>query len=157
MNLELINPFIKSTSNFLDTMATMGTTQGEAVECKDLPPADITGILSMVSDEAKGVLAVSFTKPVIFEITKRVVGIEPTDIDEVVESLVGDITNMVYGGAKKILDEEGYNFDMAIPTVIQELDKNLDFPQDCMVVVVTFTTEVGNFYVQISFEGTVLQ
>jgi len=58
---------------------------------------------------------------------------------------------------KKILDEEGYNFDMAIPTVIKELDKNLDFPQDCMVVVVTFTTEVGNFYVQISFEGTVLQ
>jgi len=102
-------------------------------------------------------LAVSFTKPVIFELTKRLVGIEPTEIDDGVEDLVGDITNMVYGGAKTILDAEGYNFDMAIPNVIQELDLDIDFPQDYMVAAVTFTTEVGEFYVMISFEGTALQ
>ena len=157
MNLELINPFIKSTSNVLATMATMDIKEGEALECKDLPPADVTGIINMVSDRVEGVLAVSFTKPVIFELTKRLVGIEPTDIDEIVEDMVGDITNMVYGGAKTLLDEEGYNFDMAIPSVIQELDLDIDFPHDNMVAVVTFTTEVGEFYILISFEGAALQ
>jgi chemotaxis protein CheX len=152
MNLELITPFIKSTSNILATMATMEVTQGEVLECKDIPPADVTGILSMVSDRVEGVLAVSFTKPVIFELTKRLVGIEPTEIDELVEDMVGDITNMVYGGGKTILDEEGYNFDMAIPTVIQELDFNIDFPHNDVVTVVTFTSEVGEFYVLISFD-----
>jgi chemotaxis protein CheX len=157
MNLELITPFITATSNIFTTMAAMETTQGEALECKDLPPADVTGILHMVSDRVEGTLAVSFTKPVIFELTKRLVGIEPTDIDDVVKDMVGDITNMVYGGAKTILDEEGYNFDMAIPNVIQELDLNVDFPYEDLVAIVTFTTEVGNFYVLISFEGTALQ
>lgn len=157
MNLELINPFIKSTSNVLNTMTTMEAMQGEAVECQNLPPADVTGILNMVSDEVQGVLAISFTKPVIYELTKRLVGIEPTDIDDIVESLVGDITNMVYGGAKTLLEEEGYNFDMAIPTVIQEVDRNIDFPQNCKVIVVTFSTDAGEFYLEISFEGSVLQ
>jgi chemotaxis protein CheX len=129
----------------------------EALECKDIPPADVTGIINMVSDRVEGVLAVSFPKPVIFELTKRLVGIEPTDIDEIVEGMVGDITNMVYGGAKTLLDDEGYNFDMAIPNVIHELDLEIDFPNDDMVAVVTFTTEVGEFYVLISFEGTALQ
>ncbi len=138
-------------------MATMETTQGEALECIDLPPADITGVINMVSDRVEGILAVSFTKSVIFELTKRLVGIEPTEIDELVEDMVGDITNMVYGGAKTLLDEEGYNFDMAIPTVIKELDLNIDFPKDHMIVVVTFETEVGEFYIFISFEGTALQ
>jgi chemotaxis protein CheX len=157
MNFELINPFITSTSNVITTMATMDISEGKALECKELPPTDVTGILNMVSDNVEGVLAVSFTKPVIFELTKRLVGIEPTDIDDVVEDMVGDITNMVYGGAKTILDDEGYNFDMAIPNVIQEPDINIDFPQDCMLASITFETEVGDFYVLISFEGSALQ
>lgn len=158
MNHVLINPFITSTTNVIATMATMEIKEGiVASECMELPPADVTGILNMVSDSVEGVLAVSFPKPVIFELTKRLVGIEPTDIDEMVEDMVGDITNMVYGGAKTILDEEGYNFDMAIPSVIHEQDISIDFPQGCKVVVITFTTEVGDFYVEISFEGTALQ
>ncbi len=157
MNFELINPFITSTSNVIATMATMDISQGEPLECEELPPADVTGILNMVSDSVEGVLAVSFPKSVIFELTKRLVGIEPTDIDEIVEDMVGDITNMVYGGAKTILDDEGYNFDMAIPNVVHEPDINIDFPTDSMVAAVTFKTEVGDFYVLISFEGSVLQ
>ncbi|HIF50381.1 MAG TPA: chemotaxis protein CheX [Thiotrichaceae bacterium] len=157
MNLELINPFITSASNVITTMATMEIKQGEALQCTDLPPADITGILTMVSDRVEGVLAVSFTKPVIFELTKRLLGIEPTDIDEIVEDMVGDITNMVYGSAKTILDEEGYNFDMVIPDVIQEADIAIDFPRDSMIAAVTFETEAGEFHVLISFEGGALQ
>lgn len=153
MNLELIDPFIKSASNVLTTMGSMEATHSDPVVCKELPPTDVTGILNMVSDSVEGVLAVSFTKPVIFELTKRLIGISPTDIDEDVKSLVGDITNMVYGGAKTILDDEGYNFDMSIPTVIQELDINIDFYKNSSVVVTTFETEVGKFYIQISFEG----
>ncbi len=155
MNVEFINPFLQSASNILTTMATLETQRGSAtVHCEDLPHADITGIIEMVSDEATGVVAVSFPKPVILEIAKRMLDEEYLEIDETVSNLVGEITNMVYGGAKALLDEQGYNFDLAIPRVIQSRDIELDFPKGCAVIQVPLSTEAGVFFVEISFEGT---
>jgi len=61
---------------------------------------------------------ITFTEPVILEITKRMLGEEVAGIDDTVTDMVWEITNMVTGGAKRILSEHGYRFDMAIPSVV---------------------------------------
>ncbi len=45
-------------------------------------------------------------------------GEKHTQINAEVSDAVGEMTNMIYGSAKTTLNQLGYNFEMAIPTVI---------------------------------------
>ncbi len=155
MNVEFINPFLSAISNVLATMAMIEPQNGKvAIQCDDSPPAAITGIIEMNSPQTCGVLAISFTEPLIHEITKRMLGEDAETVDETLKDLVGEITNIVCGNAKAILDEKGFDFDMATPRVVKGRDKDTTFPKDCIVVVVPFSTEFGEFYVEIGFEKT---
>ena len=73
----------------------------------------------MSSPQATGTLALSFSEPVILHIATNMLGEPFTEINDEIADLVGELTNMVTGGAKKLLESKGYDFDMATPTVIR--------------------------------------
>ena len=52
------------------------------MQCDHLPPAEITGIIKMNSRQTCGVLAISFTEPLIPEVTKRMLGDDADTVDE---------------------------------------------------------------------------
>ncbi len=155
MNVEFVNPFLSSISNVLATMAMIEPKSGKpAIQTDTLPPAEITGIIKMNSPQSTGVLAISFTEPLIHEVTKRMLGDDAETADETLKDLVGEITNMVCGNAKAILDQKGFDFDMAIPKVVIGRNRAKTFPSGCKVIVVPFSTEFGDFFVEIGFEKT---
>ena len=75
-----------------------------------------------------------------------------TEIDDTVTDLVGEITNMVTGGAKRLLSDIGHDFDMATPTVIA--GKNHEIHHHCngRIIQIPFKSDKGAFYVEVSFE-----
>lgn len=153
MKAEFINSFLVSILNVLSTMARMEAKPGKpTVKKNDIACGDVSGIIGMTSDQAKGTMAITFTEPVILEITKHMLGEELTRIDETVSDMVGEITNMVTGGAKRILSEKGYFFDMAIPTVITGKNHEIHHKSQAPIVIVPFTSEAGNFFLEICFE-----
>ena len=153
MNVAFINPFLSAIMNVLSTMAMMEVTPGKpTVKKTEVACGDVTGIIGMASEQAKGTLAITFTEKVILEITKRMIGEEMTSIDETVSDMVGEITNMVTGGAKKVLSEKGYRFDMAIPSVISGKDHVIRHKSKAPIVIVPFKTSAGDFFIEICFE-----
>jgi YD repeat-containing protein len=64
--------------------------------------------------------------------------------------VVGKITNMVTGQAKQLLSEKGVDFDMPRPTVILG-EQHLDMIGVLPAIVVPFSCEQGEFYVEICF------
>ncbi len=78
----------------------------------------MTGIIGMASEQVKGSFAITFSEPVILDITERMLGEAITTIDATVTDMVGEITNMATGGAKAQLAEKGYDFNMATPVVV---------------------------------------
>jgi chemotaxis protein CheX len=79
-------------------------------------------------------------------------GEEVTSIDDTVTDMVGEITNMVTGGAKRLLSEQGYRFDMAIPSVVSGKNHIIHHKSKAPIVVVPFNTQAGNFFIEICFE-----
>jgi chemotaxis protein CheX len=153
MNVEFINPFLQSIMKVLSTMAMMEATPGKpAVKGTQVARGDVTGLIGMASEKAKGTLAISFTEPVILEITKRMLGDELTGIDDTVTDMVGEITNIVTGGAKKVLSEKGYKFDMAIPSVVSGKGHVISHKSKAPIVILPFSTEAGDFFIEICFE-----
>ncbi|MDH3259189.1 MAG: chemotaxis protein CheX [Deltaproteobacteria bacterium] len=153
MKVEFINPFLESILNVLNTMAMFKATPGKpAIKKNQIAKGDVTGLIGMAGEQARGTLAITFPEGVILEITKRMLGEELTGVDDTVTDMVGEITNMVTGGAKRILSEQGYRFDMAIPSVVAGKDHSIQHKSKSPVIIVPFSTECGDFFIEICFE-----
>ncbi len=153
MKVEFINPFLVSVINVLETMANVKATPGKPHrKQEDIAEGDVTGIIGMASAQVKGSLAITFTSAAIFDIAKRMLGEEVREIDTTVTDLVGEITNMVTGGAKRLLAEQGYDFDMAIPAVVVAMSLHISNKSSGPKIVIPFSIMAGKFYVEICFE-----
>lgn len=154
MNVEFVNPILESMLNVLATMAQLEARPGKpALKDGDVSHGEVSGIIGMVGARAKGSVAISFTRPVIFDIVRRMVGEEPTTIDETVTDLVGEITNMVSGGAMRILGERGYVFDMALPAVVSGKNHLIHHRSKGQKIILPFAVDTGEFFVELCFEN----
>ena len=153
MKVEFINPFLESIVNVLETMANVKVTHGKPQRKEDdTAKGDVTGVIGMASEQVKGSLAITFTSDAIFDIAKRMLGEEVAEINNTVTDLVGEITNMVTGGAKRVLAEQGYDFDMAIPAVVAGKNHRITHKSSGMKIVIPFSIPAGIFYVEVCFE-----
>lgn len=153
ISVEFINPFLESLLNVLSTMAqTEATHKPPTIKSSSIAKGDVTGIIGMVSNKAIGSLSITFTESAALDITNKMLGEKIATIDETVTDLVGEITNMVTGGAKRLLADIGYDFDMATPTVIA--GKNHEIHHQCQgrIIQIPFESNAGEFFVEISFE-----
>lgn len=156
MKAEFINPFLTSMTNVLTTMAQLESTPGKPViKTSSTASGVVTGIIGMAGEQLKGSFAVSFSEPVIFAITKRMLGEEVTCVNETVIDMVGELTNMATGGAKALLAEKGFDFDMAIPVMVSGQGHKIEHSSSGPTIVLPFTTEFGDFFIEVSFIPTV--
>jgi len=153
MNAELINPFLKAVIEVLSTMARIEAKPGKPFVKKDkVARGDVTGMVGLAGKQLKGSLALSFSEKAILQIATGMLG-EPIDqVDDSIADMVGEITNMVTGITKKILSEKGYKFEMAIPTTIIGKNHSLTHKTSGPVIIIPFTVEAGEFFVEVCFE-----
>ena len=149
MDVEFINPFVSSTVNVLRTMAATELKVGK-IASKDgkLTEGVITGIIGMASEQISGNMILSFDKLSILGIVKRLLMEDFTEVNSDVVDAVGELTNMICGGAKGELNKKGYVFDMATPVVI--LGERIEIKQltDAPTLVIPFYTQDGKFVVE---------
>jgi len=155
MDVELINPFINALLNVLSTMAQTEAKPGKPfikTEGDLTSNGEVSGLIGLAGDKVKGSLCVSFSDKAILSIASKMLGQELTEIDGTISDAVGEITNMVTGGAKRVLSEKGHKFKMAIPSVIAGKNHTIAHKTAGPVVVVPFETDNGSFLIEICFE-----
>ncbi len=153
MNVEFINPFLSSLMNVLETMAMTKLKPGKpAIKKEQVSRGDVSGLIGMASPQTKGSLSVTFDEELALTIMERMLGERPTAIDEEVTDMVGEITNMVTGGAKNILGDKGYDFDMATPVIVSGKDHTINHKCEGSTLIVPFTSDNGHAYIEVSFD-----
>lgn len=155
LNAEIINPFLNSMANVLVTMATLEPKAGTvALKDEDIAFGDVSGVIGMNGSNFRGSMAITFSKAVILEIAARMLGEKVRKIDSTVTDLVGEITNMVTGGAKNLLSERGYDIGMATPVVVTGERHRITHQAHGPRIVIPFSLECGLFFVEVCFEKT---
>lgn len=109
--------------------------------------ADVSGIVSMSQETAAGLLVISFPKKMICDLLTKFYGKPFTSLDATVNMSVGELTNVIYGVAKKVMNEEGQSFGMAIPSIIVGNQHFVFAHFSGEITVMEFTTEYGSFQV----------
>ncbi|MBF0465240.1 MAG: chemotaxis protein CheX [Nitrospirae bacterium] len=153
MNVEFVNPFLISMVKVLSTMAQTEAIPGKpSLKTTDSAKGDVTGIIGLAGQQTKGSLAISFTENAIFHIATQMLGEKIDKLDETIADMVGEITNMVTGGAKRILSEKGYKFELSIPSMIVGKNHIIAHKTNGPVIVVPFNTNIGDFFIEVGFE-----
>ncbi|MBU0514192.1 MAG: chemotaxis protein CheX [Proteobacteria bacterium] len=151
MEVKYINPFLNATINVIKTMAFVDARPGKPyVKKDDAAVGDVSGIIGITGDN-EGTLSISFSQACIEAILTNMLGESISGINEEVRDAVGEITNMISGDARRVLDEMGLKLSAAIPTVISGKDHTITHISTGPTIAIPFTTDHGPFTVEVCF------
>lgn len=152
MNVKYINVLLESTVSVLSTMAMVEATPGKpAVKSSQSPLGDITGIIDLSGQSAQGSLAISFSEAAILDITEKMLGEQSSAIDDTVVDVVGEITNMITGSAKRLFSEQGLEFDLTRPSTLVGQDQPLNHSVEGQPILLPLNTPAGEIYLELCF------
>ncbi|MDH5445200.1 MAG: chemotaxis protein CheX [Gammaproteobacteria bacterium] len=152
LDLKFVNPVVKTLMSVFTTMIQLEPVAGDMrVKSDDIASGDVTGILKMDGDTAKGSVSISFTKPVVIDLVKRMLHMDIQEIDEIARDLAGEMANIVVGGAKNLLEEQGYKIDMSLPEVFEGEGHQIKHYFDGETVEIPFKLDSGDFYIEVNF------
>jgi len=147
MRAEYINPFISSLGNAFRTMLDCDVERGQLMLKDDCSPKhEVSGVIGL-SGNAVGTVVLSLSAEVAIKSASVMLMYEASEIDADVVDAVGELTNMVAGGAKAKLDE--YDLSVSLPSVITGTGHEVRFPSNVTPICVPFTTTWGEMCLEV--------
>lgn len=157
MDVRLINPFLNATINVLETMANVSPKPGKPyLKTKSDAVGVVTGVIAL-SGIANGTISVTFDKKSICNIVSNLFGEKITKVDEEVEDAVGELTNMISGKARQELELLNLPLQAGIPKITSGEGHKVEHYNDEPKIALPFTTEKGEFTVEICMERKTLE
>ena len=148
MKVEFVNPFIQAASEVLETELGAATARGTLrMEKSAVTTDEITALLG-VTGAVAGVVLYSMSEETARGIVSRMLGQEFEQFDELAQSGIGELGNVITGRAGVLLADAGFPSNITPPalvvgknTMVTTLDLNrLVFPLD---------TEAGQLEIQV--------
>ena len=153
MDVKFINPVLQSMVSILKQMAQLEARPGKVQIKQDQNSlGEVTGMMRMDGKNIQGSIALSFSSAVIFELVKRMLRTEISDIDETAKDLTGELSNIVVGTSKTKLVEKGYDIDMSLPKIVVGEKAIINHDIQAPTVVLPFKCDAGVFYVEMCFK-----
>lgn len=158
LDVSFINPFIEGTVKTLDVQCQVAVAINKPVlKTKDteLPVIDILGVIGITSKAFNGNIAICFPEKVFLFIMSQMLGEAYTEITKDLEDGAGEILNMIFGHAKRVLNENGHSFEKAIPAVVRAANLSVTHLNEQGCIILPFKCKGGDFYMEISMHSEV--
>jgi chemotaxis protein CheX len=97
---------------------------------------DITGLIGFADEKLSGSVALSFPKKTILKMYEAMMGEHIDEINKDIDDIVGEVTNIVVGGAKNEFSELGYPFNISLPLVVEGKNHVIKHRYDSPIVVI---------------------
>ena len=149
IDIDYINPVI---SGLEETFSTMLACKLERVGLglmennQALHP--VSGIIG-ISGKGVGTIVLSMSESVAIKAASTMLLTELSAVDDEVMDAVGEITNIVCGGAKARLEQ--FQLSMSLPNVLYGNNCRLHFPQNSRPISIPFKCAWGALALQIGF------
>jgi chemotaxis protein CheX len=153
MDVKYINPFVNSLINTVKMMMGLEATPGSPYIKEDkMTLGDITGVIGFAEKKVMGSVALSFPKDTALLLFKHMTGMAEEEINRDVEDCIGEVANIVAGGAKTALAGQGLSFNISIPSVVVGEKHTIRHRADTPVIVIPFTVKDFNFILEVTMK-----
>jgi len=157
---DLVQDFVDSTRDVLNTMTGLDVMfrKKEVLDGNDsnldiTACQDITGVLGF-SGGRKGSILVTFSEKIAVSAVGGMLGVEFDEIDADVRDGIGELVNMIAGGAKTRLQDKGVDFELSIPNTVMGHNHKITAPASITRTRMTFQTQHGSFFVEVYLKKT---
>jgi chemotaxis protein CheX len=153
MDVKYINPFVESLINTLEMMMGMTPEPGSPyVKGDAITQGDITGVIGFAEKNITGAVVLSFPENAALKLYEALTGEAVSNLSRDVEDSIGELTNIVAGGAKTVLAKDGFSFHISIPSVIVGKNHSISHTVETPIVVIPFSYEDLVFSMEVSMK-----
>ena len=142
MNIEFLNPFVEAAMEVLDADTDLTVLRGElALERDPVKVGSVTVVFS-IEGRISGMVIYSLADKTALQLVSSIKGKRFDVLDNIAQSGIAEICNVITGRASMKLDEAGYSAKISPPRLILGRDtiiSSLELP----CVLVPLVTEVG--------------
>jgi len=151
--VEFVNPFLESTYIFFSSMLSAKARRGmPGLSDGSKRPNEVLALIG-ISGKVRGSLAISMPIETAMAIAERLTGTASSDFDDLVSDCLGELVNIIAGGAKAKLSELlGTTLDLTLPTVIRGGSYEMYSPSQVRWLEVPFTSELGPFALRVTLD-----
>jgi len=147
MDVRYVNPFVKSICNTFEMMVGTSVAMGKpSLKNSEGPCSDVSSIIGF-SGDASGSVVLNFDLETAGKIATAFAGVEMDQNHPDFADALGELANMVAGGAKAQF--EGLNISISLPSVIVGPNHCVSTSQNAPQIVIPCKTDVGEFLVEI--------
>lgn len=150
MNVKFLNPFVEAMYLVLDAEVGIKSPQrgSLSLERSACTANDVTALISIVG-EVQGIALYGMSETTAITIVSQILGQPFAEFDNLAQSGIGELANVITGHASKRLSEAGYEAKISPPTLILgkgTIISTLDFDR----VQVPIITEMGEIQIHLA-------
>lgn len=150
----MVKQFIHAANETLTTMCDIQKVSKVKIflETDRKPFGEFSGIIGL-SGAAKGSMVLSFPGPVMKKLAGNMLETAPEELsDEDARDALGEIVNMIAGGAKKLLADTKFSFCISLPTVVSGKDHAITWQNNKPYIGVKLAADGDEFVMYLSVE-----
>ncbi len=152
MDVRYINPFLVSVRKVFDMMLNMPFTLGKPhLKAEALPHYDISGIIGLTGS-VTGSVVISLSKSLALQLAGALSGEEFTEVNEDCTDAIGEIANMIAGGAKKNFPGDG-SASISTPSVVVG-KHHVAYPSNMPIISIPCDTSAGRLAIDVALKET---
>jgi chemotaxis protein CheX len=147
MKVEYINPFLTSTILVFDSMLHCKLERGTPyLKNGTQPQHEVSGMIGL-SGKAQGTVVLGLSREAAISAAEVLLQERPLEINGDVTDAVGELVNIIAGGAKAKL--EHLELSVSLPTVITGKAHCIEFPRKVTPICIPFTSAWGEITVEV--------
>ncbi len=131
--IEIGAPFLKSPKNFFTF--------------------DVGSIIGVTDQNFSGFFGMYYEKATFLSLINKMLGENYTEVDDEVQDGASEITNVCFGVAKQVLNQQGHAIRMALPSLIRgESIQSNSCGKEKNTITVPIKTDAGRFWIEFGFK-----
>jgi chemotaxis protein CheX len=115
---------------------------------------DVAATMGLMGKTVQGTIAIAFPESVYVRIMENMLGEKFDGISADIEDGAGELLNIIFGQAKKILNEKGYQFGKTLPSVILGPSLKVRQLTPSPGTMITFQSSAGEFYLEFGYRSS---
>jgi chemotaxis protein CheX len=150
VDVAYINPFVEAANTVFKTVLDCDI-QRRLMSFKksDMPGYEISGVIGL-SGKVAGAVVLSVSTPLAFKVVETLLGTRVSEIDADVVDAVGELTNMIAGGAKTALAH--LEMSIGLPSVVTGGSHSISFASRVPPLGILFDTTWGPMTLEVTME-----
>lgn len=149
---EFINAFVSATIEVLKVQTQVEAKAGTLVPGSKTGAVagDVSGVIGITAGTVNGTAVLTFPEQTFLKIISSMLGETYTKLEPEIVDGAGELTNMIFGQAKLVLNKKDYGVQMAIPSVVTGKNHMISGITKGAIVQIPFESNAGNFFLIIA-------